>query len=348
VPLENLPLRRLAPALAALALAVAGCLGSGPAAPAPQGSYAQRLAATVPPLAWDGGSGVAWWEDFAQTYTKRDVYLPNNDAATAHIADSLRALGLGVQVLEFPGRIPLQGQELPVSQGSFKIQVVVGTRLGTTQPDHAIAVGAHYDTQSATVQGAYDNGAGTAMAYNVCRELAKVPMEKTLLCLFFDGEESGVQGSDDYLSKRPPGGPAIDVYLGYDMTGMNWPGYPAWKLYNWVGQEFAPDLFPLVNATLHEVLGWPPEGAEAFPKNDRNSDEYVFAQAHVPTVRFAGGRRAADYDQYHLPDDTVAHVYQVVGGRANFQAGFGAIVQESYTLALMLDRTSLDELRASA
>lgn len=340
-------LRPLALVAAALALAAAGCLQSGPASPpAAQGTLAERLAASVPPMQWDGASGVDWWESFVQTYTKRDVYLPNNDAATEHIASSLRDLGLQVQVLEFPGRVPLAGPELPIEQASFKIQVVVGMKPGTTQPDHAIAVGGHYDTQSATVQGAYDNGAGTAMVYNVCRELAKVPMEKTLLCLFFDGEESGVQGSGDYVASRPAGSPAIDFYLGYDMTGMNWPGYPAWKLYNWVGDEYAPELFPLVNATLHQVLGWPLDGAEAFPKNDRNSDEYVFAQSHIPTVRFAGGRRAADYDQYHLPDDTVDHVYQVVGGRANFEAGFGAIVQESYTLALMLDQTSLDGLRA--
>jgi hypothetical protein len=344
----SLSLRPLALVAAALAVAAAGCLQSGPAAQPAPAALPERLAASVPPMEWDAGSGVDWWEGFVQTYTKRDVYLPNNDAATEHIASSLRALGLQVQVLEFPGRAPFAPVpvELPVAAGSFKIQVVVGMKPGTTQPDHAIAVGGHYDTQSATVQGAYDNGAGTAMVYNVCRELAKVPMEKTLLCLFFDGEEAGVLGSSDYLDSPPASSPVIDFYLGYDMTGMNWPGYPAWKLYNWVGDEYAPELFPLVNATLHQVLGWPLDGAEAFPKNDRNSDEYVFAQKHIPTVRFAGGRRAADYDQYHLPDDTVDHVYQVVGGRENFEAGFGAIVQESYTLALMLDQTSLDALRA--
>jgi len=333
---------------ATFGLALAGCLSgthAPAAAPARQG-LAQRLAANVPPLQWDGDAGVGWWESFVNATPKRDAFLPNNAVAVARIADSVRALGLETTVLDYPAATPLVGSpSLPAAAGPLDIQVVVGLKRGTQEPDHAIAVGGHFDTQSATVYGAYDNGAGTAMTYNVCKELSKVPLKKSLLCLFFDGEELGVEGSSAYVRHPPAGSPRIDAYLGFDMTGMNWPGYPAWKAYTWTGEEFAPEVFPLVNATIHDVLGWPLSGAEAFPFNDRNSDEAVFAGAHIPTIRFAGGRTAGAYDQYHMPDDTVAHVYQVVGGRQHFVQGFGAIVQEAYTLAAMLDQTSLDELR---
>lgn len=339
---------RIAPLLVATLLAallVAGCLddSSGDAPADADLTFAAALAQDVEPLEWDGEAAIAWWEAFAQDYPKRDSYLPNNDPATLHIADSLEALGLEVSVLHYPAAAPLVGPlpgEVPLS-----IHTVVGYRPGLTDPDHAIALGAHYDTQAATLQGAYDNAAGTAMVLDVCKQMASRPMHKSLLCLFFDGEEHGVLGSSAYLADPPEGTPEIDVYLGYDMTGMNWPGYPEWKLYNWVGEEFAPELFPLVNETLHGILGWPTEGAEAFPMNDRNSDEYVFAQAGIPTIRFAGGRRAGDYDQYHQPLDTPQHVYDVVGGRDNFMAGFGAMVEESVLLVGMLDHTSLAELR---
>lgn len=328
-------------------IAAAGCLDGSDSPVEVRGTLAQRLAADVPALTWDGDAALSWWESFAEDYPKRDSYLPNNDPATLHLRDTLQALGLEVTVIHYPAAVPLVGTPLP-GEVPLSIHTVVGYKAGLTNPDHAIAIGAHYDTQAATVQGAYDNAAGTAMVVDLCRHLAAVPMDKSLLCLFFDGEEHGVLGSSAYVEGLGPDGegPAIDAYLGYDMTGMNWPGYPEWKLYNWVGEEFSPELFPLVNETLGSILGWPASGAEAFPFNDRNSDEYVFAQAGIPTIRFAGGRRAGDYDQYHLPGDTVQHVYDVVGGRDNFMAGFGALVEESYLLALMLDGTSLEELRA--
>ena len=343
--------RSLAVAVAAalVTLAVAGCLDDGPGAQAPSEAapdarLIDRLAAGVPPLDWDGEAAIAWFEEFVTTYPKRDALLPNNDPATLHIADSLEGLGVEVSVLHYSPTTAV-GVSPPVAAPAG-IHTVVGYKPGLTQPEKAIAIGGHYDTQTATLEGAYDNGSGTAMVFDLCKQLSQVPMDKSLLCLFFDGEEEGALGSQAYLEDPPEGSPEIEVYFGYDMVGMNWPGYPAWRAYTWVGEEFAPELHPFVNETVHGVLQFPAEGAEVFDFNDRNSDEAIFAGASIATLRFAGGRRAGDYDQYHMPQDTSAHVYEVVGGRENFQSGFGALVLESYTLALMLDDTSLAELGA--
>ena len=346
-------MRALALAVAAslLALTAAGCLDGGSRPTAADGSgggsLARRLAADVPPLAWDGEAAIAWFEHFVTTYPKRDTYLPANDPATLHIVDSLEALGLEVALTHHAARAPLAGTPLP-GEAPLSSHTVAAYKPGLTQPGKAIAIGAHYDTQTGTIEGAYDNGSGTTMVFDLCKHLAQVPMDKSLLCLFFDGEELGALGSQAYLEDPPEGYPEVEFYLGYDMVGMNWPGYPEWKAYTWIGDEFAAELLPFVNETVHGVLGFPPEGAEVFDFNDRNSDEAVFAGEGIPTLRFAGGRRAGDYDQYHMPDDTAEHVYDVVGGRDNFQAGFGALVEESYLLALMLDGTSVDELRAES
>lgn len=331
---------------------LAGCFADdapGAASDVPQDSgesLVQQLARNLPAKAlqpWDAAAGVDWWEDFAQGYPKRDALLPNNDLAAQHIAAGLTDAGLEATIVHY---LPAPAPGAPMLPAG--IHVVVGHKAGLGDPGHALALGAHYDTQAATIEGAFDNAAGTAMVFELCKTLAQEPMQRSLLCLFFDGEEEGALGSEAYLANPPEGSPDIDFYFGYDMVGINWPGYPTWKLYNWVQAEYATDLYPFVNATIHDVLGWPEDGAEAFDFNDRNSDEYNFIQANVPSVRFAGGRKAGDYDQYHKADDTVLHVYDLVGGRANFELGFGAIAQESYALALMLDQTNLLELQAAA
>lgn len=359
-----------------LGAAVAGCMAKQDTAPAPPLPLLQRTASHVPPIRYDEAAGVQWWSDFVQTYTLRHAYTPGNIAARDHIAASMKAAGFDVTIRQYPAGA--FGANTPPGVGPPLINVVVATKTGSTDPHHAIALGAHYDTVAApsaglppvppstdlnadlntvragTVQGAYDNGSGTALVYNACKALALAPMNRTLLCLFFDGEEEGTVGSQAFQKDMAKGDLTMDFYLGFDMTGINWPGIDTaqpgmqkWKLYAWVGDEFATDLFPFVNGTLHQVLGYPASGSEAFPFNDRNSDEATFKVAHIPTVRFAGGRTAGLYPQYHKPMDTVDYVYQFVGGRERFEQGFGAVVRTACQLTLQLDQTSLAALKTA-
>lgn len=343
--------------LALVAVLVGGCLAGDESGPQmPPASLPVQLAANLTPApVWDAEAGLAWWENFATTYTNREAFLPANEQATLHLAASLSDLGLETQVLHYAPCAPLLGQPCaPTVVSGPGIHVVVGLKRGTSDPEHAIALGAHYDNVypglalgPGTLEAAYDNGSGTAMVYNLCKQLAQVPLEKSLLCLFFDGEELGILGSSAYVNAPPAGSPTIDTYLGYDMVGINWPGH-SWKLYNWVAAEFALDLHPFVNTTVNDVLQWPADGAEVFPFNDRNSDEAAFISAHIPTIRFAGGRTAGTYPAYHELNDTVAFVDAYVGGRENFAKGFGAILEESVLLVRLLDQTSLADIQAWA
>ncbi|MFO1534301.1 MAG: M28 family metallopeptidase [Thermoplasmatota archaeon] len=335
-----------------LCAAFAGCAASGPATttPAAPATLLERTAANVPALQFNATAGVQWWSDFAQTYTFRNAFAPSNAAARDHIAAGLAAAGLHVRIRLYPASA--FGPALPATAGPLFVSVVEATKPG--RDDRTIALGAHYDnTAAATVQAAYDNGAGTATLYNLCTALAKLPTptQHTFTCLFFDGEELGLVGSQAYVADTTH--PVPDAYLGFDMTGLNWPGIDTtlpgnaqWKLYAWTGAEFADALYPFLNGTLHQVLGYPLAGAEAFPFNDRNSDEASFADAHVPTLRFAGGRTAGLYPQYHKPGDTVDYVYQFAGSRERFEQGMAA-VRTAWQVALQLDQTSLDELKAA-
>ena len=341
---------RIPLALRPAATALAACTAPPPettTSPAPQdaATFAERIAAGVPPLAWNASKGVAWWDAFVSGTPKRDLGLPNNAVARGLIADALKGSGYTVETRDYsPAPV---GAAVP-----GVIHVVVGVKPGR-DPTHAIAFGGHFDTQGGTIYGAYDNGSGAAAVVQTCDALARVATERTILCLLFDGEEEGTLGSQAFMDDVAASHEwTLDLYVGFDMVGLNWPGMDpgpegTWRLFGWVGPEYAYDLFPFVNETFTRVLDFPTSGAEVFPFNDRNSDEATFKAAHVPTLRLAGGRTAGSYPQYHKPGDTVAYVDSFAGGRSKYEAGFGAVVRTAYTTALAFDATSLEGIRAA-
>lgn len=335
-----------------LAGLLAGCLadesGPEPATTSDSIALATRVGTGLPPIEWDVAEQVDWWEDIATNYPKHDTNLPTNAQLRERLVADLEALGLDVEVRAYPGQV--QNVDVPDVPGT-ELYAIVATREGTTMPDHRIGLVSHYDTQTLTIHGAYDDASGVAAQFSICKALLAVPMERTLACIFFDAEERGLVGSERYVQDVITEGDepyVYDLVLGYDMTGLNWPGYSTWKMYLMPGPEDdVPALQPFAQGLMHDVLGYPEEGVEVLDVHDRNSDEMNFKRAGVPILRFAGGRHAADYDQYHKPLDTVEHVYELAGGRANFEAGFATIVEASYTTVLAFDRTSMDEIRAA-
>lgn len=351
---------------------VAGCLSTPGRAPQDDGlAFAAALHEGMPPIDWDPDAAIAWWADIATNYPKHDAYTPDNAALRQRLVSDLQAAGLDVEVRSYVGTYslprspvtppvsppPTPPQELPDTPYT-RLYAIVATKAGTTMPDHRIGLVSHYDTQTFTVNGAYDDASGVAADFHICKALAKVPMDRTLACIFFDGEEQGLVASQKYVEDvvlAKDEGYTYDFVLGYDMTGINWPGHP-WKLYAMAGMLWGtpgdPDsadvsaLFPFTDDLLHGVLRYPDEGVEVLADSHRNSDERRFKEAGVPILRFAGGLNASDYDQYHQPMDTVQHVYDFAGGADRFEAGFSAIVEVSYATALALDRTTYDGIAA--
>ncbi len=302
-------------------------------------------------LNWDVVAGVDWWEDLATSYPKHDTYTPVNAALRQHLVSEMQALGFEVEVRTYYA-LPRDPSQVPAPEVEpIEVHAIVATKLGTEFPNERIGLVSHYDTQTLTVHGAYDDASGVAAEYNICKSLADVPMKRTLACIFFDAEEQGLVASKRYVEDVVLAGDEGYTYefvLGYDMTGINWPGYPDWKMYVMVGENVVEWLRPFAQDVMHNQLGYPTSGVEVLDVHDRNSDERRFKEAGVPILRFAGGRNAADYPQYHMPLDTVDYVYDFVGGRANFEAGFATVVEASHHTILALDETGATALQQKA
>jgi hypothetical protein len=71
--------------------------------------------------------------------------------------------------------------------------------------------------------------------------------------------------------------------------------------------------------------------------NVRNSDEASWADVGYRTLRWAGLRKAADYPQYHMPQDDPATIDEVAGGRRFYEAGLRNTLLSAYYTAAAID-----------
>jgi hypothetical protein len=345
-------------ASAFLSLALAGCVSEAPTPqPEPKPDAQAQLLALLEGIAapeFNVAKEVDWWADFATTYIKRDYGLPNNDAAAKHIQSALEDAGFSVRVLEFATTLATNPVTVP---SPTLVKVIEATRAGVNNPDRAIGLISHYDTHANTIQGAYDDASGVAIELSICRLLAKVETNKTISCLFFDAEERGLLGSRYYVDAVVNQNITpfrYDQAFGYDMVGLNWPGHTPWDLYVMAGLDHPTlaqhmlahldFLSVLVKDFFTHRFNVTADGRNAsrgitiLDVHDRNSDEQNFKKAGIPVVRFAGGRKAADYPEYHKRDDTVDFVYQYAGGRDKFEQGYAAVVLLSYYAVLAYDK----------
>ena len=177
----------------------------------------------------------------------------------------------------------------------------------------AVVIGAHYDhlgrDDAAVYHGADDNASGTAVVLELARSLAASRPARTVVFIFFAGEELGLLGAAHYV-RQPSAGPVdrIAAMLNFDMVGRlhgrrllvggvdTGAGFRA--LVEAAGQDAGLDL---------DLRGG---GAGA-------SDHARFYAADVPVLFFHSGRHA----DYHQSSDTAEKLD--IAGMARI-AGLGA------------------------
>ncbi|MCH9688476.1 MAG: M28 family peptidase [Deltaproteobacteria bacterium] len=92
---------------------------------------------------------------------------------------------------------------------------VVGTRLGTTQPEQRVLVGAHYD-HIPYCPGADDNASGVAGVLELARVVSGAPHDRTLTVACWDEEEWGLIGSRAWAERARERDDEIVVYFNFD------------------------------------------------------------------------------------------------------------------------------------
>ena len=296
-----------------------------------------------------------WWEDFVSNTPYRHTGSSTNAAASERLHAELEAAGYEARTFYYvPGTLiglplPAGGGESPVAGG---IRAIVGIKAGSTQPERVIGWVAHYDTSQTTVYGAYDDGSGTAVALELARVLSTYDSNKTLMPIFFDGEELGTVASDAFVRQAMASEEhRFDMVIGHDMTGINCPGHD-WPMYQMVGENFADVLLPIQEALYRDVMKVdyaiasmevtqetaPDACVVILDGHDRDSDEAHFKRADVPILRMAGGRAAADYPAYHQVNDTIEYLYGFTGGPENYEKGLRITIEASWWNVVIFDR----------
>jgi len=313
--------RTLALALSAVvALPLAGAATAAPAAKGP------KTLRDYPVPAVSGTQMVDGVQAFSAGHPLRITGTPVQRQATDAIAAEVKALGYSVEVVTYKG----------------VLQAVTATKKGTDKAAEVLVFGGHFDNMVGTIEGAYDNGTGTRILMDLARSYAKVKTHRTLVFSWYNGEEEGALASDEMAKDYKARGVKVKAYLGFDMVGIAWPvgGTVSDKncLCMWRGAR--DEAFDALLADVNYRYLKFPAGKQLVSvegSNVRNSDEASWADAGFPTLRWAGMRKARDYPQYHLPQDTVATMTTVAGGREFLEKGMRNTLLSAYYTAAALD-----------
>lgn len=148
----------------------------------------------------------------AQHGGNRAVGTEGGKATAAYIIAEVKKAGFSAQMLPFENRNKIVGQNILVE--------IKGQNI-----NQAIIIGAHYDSVP-TGPGINDNATGVAVLLELLQQYAhnKTQPKNTLYLAFWDSEEDGIGGSQDFVSKTTPEQlKKIKAYINVDMVGTKNP-----------------------------------------------------------------------------------------------------------------------------
>jgi hypothetical protein len=302
----------------------------------------------VPKPKITGKEIIAGLEEFVEKYPLRQSVISgtpvgNNVGAAEFLADEAKGYGFKTRIINYEG----------AGQGGADVRVVEAVKRGTTKPNEWIAFVAHYDTIASagvTLQGAYDDGSGTNIMRYFAKAFSKIKTKRSIAIIWFDGEETGLTGSNLYTQELPAG-VKFHAVMGFDMVGIGYPARYCICVYH--GPVDGPLAAPIIDYVNKDFLKFPmgdggPGASEKWPigteghicncgPNIRNSDESNFAAKGIFTMRWTGMRTASDYPGYHHPWDTVPFMEMVAGGRDLLEQGTENTFKSAYYTTFVLD-----------
>jgi Zn-dependent M28 family amino/carboxypeptidase len=189
---------------------------------------------------------------------------------------------------------------------------VVGHIDGTRTPKKYLVISAHYDhigmRNGQVYNGADDNASGTAALFAIGAYFSAHRPENSLIFAAFDGEESGLRGSQAFVKSPPVDAASIVVDVNMDMIGRD----PDDKLFA-VGTVVFPFLKPYlehVAATAPVKLLFGHEDPRQPEDWTKDSDHYSFQQVKIPAIYLG----VEDFAQHHKATDdyeTMTHDFYI-------------------------------------
>ncbi len=182
----------------------------------------------------------------------------------------------------------------------YQTQNLIAYVKGKSKPDRFIVFTAHYDHlgmmgKKAYFPGANDNGSGTSMLLDLAAYYSKPENqpEKSIVFMFFSGEEAGLKGSTFYTQHPLFPLEEIEFLINLDMVGTGSEGITVvnTKAYNDVLEAFR---------NINEEHQYIPE---IKPRGEAcNSDHCPFYQAGVKSIFIY--TRGPEHTAYHSVYDT--------------------------------------------
>jgi hypothetical protein len=203
----------------------------------------------------------------------RSSYATTSLAASRDwIAAQFAALGLEVDVPAFTMNAP--------GGGTITRHNVVGTWIGSGQPERWVVVGAHYDSRNAFATstlgtpGAEDNASGCAGVIELARALLPSQPLRSIQFVCYAGEEQGLIGSQAHVQSLQSSGDLdrVDLVVIMDMIGYSADADLEALFESTAGQAAYLDHFTAMAATyapeMAAVISYDPFGSDHMPYID--------------------------------------------------------------------------------
>ena len=174
--------------------------------------------------------------------------------------------------------------------------------------DEFVILGAHYDhigiTEGGIFNGANDNGSGTVGLLEIAQAMATQKTERSVLFVWFTGEEKGLWGSKYFVANSPIPLEKISAVINLDVIS----GTDMEKVTVTSGEVLSSTLESLIfEASKNELkLDYMKETPSKYQFFFTRSDHFPFLMNGIPAVWF--GAHSDDDNHVHHVNDTAENI----------------------------------------
>lgn len=219
----------------------------------------------------------------------------------------------GVRHTEIPSN-PNLSCNIEFVREKHTVSNVVAMVPGTTKKSRYVVIGAHYDHVGYTTpqiapgapieevidsvyNGADDNASGTAAVMAIAEAFAtsKLQCERTVVFVWFSGEEKGLYGSRAFVENCPIPRDSIDAMLNIDMVGRNHPDSLS------IGGALRCAELTIENERTNSMMAEPFVLSYDIESYFFRSDQANFARYDIPVLFYF----SREHEDYHQPGDEI-------------------------------------------